>query len=86
MLYEKSDLDLNSPLICEGVIGDGCGGGRLFIVKDERLIAYDPQTKDFFTLLEPVYNAIKISKNACIITIECEEKTIEFDLSSMKNR
>ena len=79
-------FDLNSPLVCEGIIGDGCGGGRLFIVMDESLKAYDPQTKETFTLLEPVVNAKKISKNACIITVECEAKTIEFDLSSMKKK
>ena len=77
-------FDLNSPLVCEGIIGDGCGGGRLFIVEYETLIAYDPQTKETFTLLEPIFDAKKISKNACIITVECEKEDIRFDLSAMK--
>jgi len=77
-------FDLNSPLVCEGIIGDGCGGGRLFIVEDKTLKAYDPQTKEIFTLLEPIIDAKKISKNVCIITVECEKKNIRFDLSAMK--
>ena len=77
-------FDLNSPLVCEGIIGDGCGGGRLFIVENETLFAYDPQTKESITLLEPVINAKKISKSACIITIECESRNRKFDLSDMK--
>ncbi len=77
-------FDLDNPLVCEGIIGDGCGGGRLFLVEDEILKAYDPQTQETFTLLEPVSNAKKISKNVCIITVECEKEDIKFDLSAMK--
>jgi len=76
--------DLNSPLVCEGIVGDGCGGGRLFAVKDEKLFAYDPQTQECYTLLENIQNARKISKKACIIIIECANKMIQFDLSLMK--
>ena len=79
-----SKYDLNSPLVCEGIIGDGCGGGRLFIVEDETLMAYDPQTQKSIILIENVFNAKKISKNTCIITIECENEDIKFDLSAMK--
>jgi len=77
-------FNLNSPLVCEGIVGDGCGGGRLFIVEKETLFAYDPQTKELITLLAPVLNAKKVTKNACIITIECESKNRKFDLSEMK--
>ncbi len=76
-------FDLDSPLICEGIVGDGCGGGRLFFVKNEILVAYDPETKESITLLKNVLNAIKITKNFCIITIECNDETITFDLSSL---
>lgn len=77
-------FDLNSPLVCEGIIGDGCGGGRLFIVENETLIAHDPQTKNSITLLESVLNVKKVTKNACIVTIECESQNRKFDLSAMK--
>lgn len=83
-MIHGSRYDLNSPLVCEGIVGDGCGGGRLFVVDDEKLIAYDPQTKESNTLLENVSNAEKISKKVCIVTVECGSRVIEFDLSLMK--
>lgn len=76
-------FDVNDELICEGVIGDGCGGGRLFFIEDEILKAYDPQSKEVITLLTDIKNAKKVSKKGCVVTIECELKLIEFDLSSM---
>ena len=77
-------FDLDSPLICEGIIGDGCGGGRLFMVEDESLLSYDPTTKEKFLLLENVLNAASIYKSACVITIVTQDEDIEFDLSALK--
>ncbi len=77
-------FDLNSALVCEGIIGDGCGGGRVFIVEDGVLFAHDPQTKKNITLMEDIVIPKNISKKACILTIICENETIEFDLSTME--
>ena len=77
-------FDLDSPLVCEGIVGDGCGGGRLFFVEDETLKAYDFVTKEKFTLLRNIQNAESISKDACVITIVCEKEEIKFDLSALK--
>ena len=77
-------FDDNSPLVCEGIIGDGCGGGRFFLVKDEMLVAYDPQTKSEIFLLDGIKNAKVISKKTCILTIECEDEVIQFDLSALQ--
>lgn len=74
-------FDLNSPLVCEGIIGDGCGGGRLFYVQEQSLKTYDPQSKTSMTLLSDVKDAKSIQKKKCIIYIKCASKTIEFDLS-----
>jgi hypothetical protein len=76
-------FDINSPLVCEGIIGDGCGGGRFFMIQDAKLIAYDPKTKEYFEILEGIEKPISISKKACIVTVVCEDKTIKFDLSKM---
>lgn len=76
-------FDIDEALICEGIIGDGCGGGRLFMVQDEVLKAYDPLTKEYFELLSGVKNPLSISKSACILSVVCQEETIEFDLSKM---
>ena len=74
----------NSPLVCEGIIGDGCGGGRFFALEDEVLFAYDPLTQERIVLLREVKDAIKVTKKACIITIECAKETLHFDLSTLQ--
>jgi|LGOV01.1.fsa_nt_gb hypothetical protein len=76
-------FDIASDLICEGIIGDGCGGGRLFMVEQNILKAYDPMTKNSRILLKDIHKPLSISKKACIVTVVCEEETIEFDLSEM---
>lgn len=74
----------SNPLACEGIIGDGCGGGRWFFVENETLFAHDPLTKENLSLATNIKKAKKISKNGCIVTIECEGENIEFDLSKMQ--
>ena len=76
-------FDLDSPLICEGIIGDGCGGDRIFYIEEDSLNVYDKNTKESFRLLEDVKDPKKIYKEACIIFIECKNKLVKFDLSSM---
>lgn len=77
-------FDLTLPLVCEGIIGDGCGGGRIFFIDGKTLFANDPQTGENTFLLDGIKNAISISKKACVISIESEEKIIKFDLSSLR--
>lgn len=79
-------FDLNEALICEGIVGDGCGGGRVFFIKDETLYAHDPLSKKNRELLKDIQKAKNLSKRGCIITIECEEQKIEFDLSKVAPR
>jgi len=74
-------FNLDDDLVCEGIIGDGCGGGRIFAIKDKLLFAYDPLTRERNILLSKIKGAFKISKKACIITIECEDETLYFNLS-----
>ncbi len=73
----------SNRLSCYGIPGDGCGGGREFVVQNDTLYAIDPVTKERFILLENVKNAKSISKRGCEITIICEEKEIIFDLSTL---
>lgn len=77
-------FDSDSPLVCEGIIGDGCGGGRFFLVENEILLAYDPQTQMKIVLLDGIKNAKTVSKKTCLLTIECESEVIQFDLSALK--
>ena len=74
---------VGSKISCIGVIGDGCGGGREFIIKDEILFAYDPQSGENTTLLKDVKNAQSISKKGCILSVICENESFRFDLSQM---
>ena len=66
-----------------GIIGDGCGGGREFIVEDEKLYAYYDVTGEKIELLDGIYAAQSISKKGCILTIVCESRTFTFDLSTL---
>jgi len=72
-----------SKISCMGIIGDGCGGGREFIVEDETLYAFYDVTGEKTELLSSVKNIKSISKKECIITMVCESKIIEFDLSAL---
>ena len=79
-------MDGFNKLSCIGIIGDGCGGGREFIIEDETLYAHDPQTKENIILLRDIKMPKSISKRGCILYIECKNDSFEFDLSSMKKR
>lgn len=76
--------NLNSPLVCEGIVGDGCGGGRIFTIDDGCLVAYDPFTKQKMVLEEGIKGAKKLTKQGCIVTVECEDAVLQFDLQNYK--
>lgn len=77
-------FDLSSPLVCEGIIGDGCGGSRIFYVKDNLLNAYDPISGETIILYEQLSNVKKLSKIGCILSIECVDEKLQFDIASLK--
>jgi len=77
-------FDLNSPLVCEGIVGDGCGGGRIFFVEEESLYVYDPLTKKRMLLLAELKDVHKIRKSGCDIFIESSDKSIKFNLSLLR--
>lgn len=80
--FDITQIDKN--LVCEGIIGHGCGGGRLFFIKGETLYANDPATNENILLLANIHMPKSVSKKGCVITIKCEQEIIEFDLSSMR--
>ena len=73
----------SKKLSCYGIPGDGCGGGREFVIENEELYALDPVTGEKITLLEGVKDAIAISKKGCEITIVSQRKKLIFDLSTL---
>jgi len=77
-------FDLDSPLVCEGIIGDGCGGGRIFFIADSSLKVYDPITKEIFPIKDNLDDVKSINKEGCTIFIKYEDRINEFDLSELK--
>ena len=73
-----------SKISCMGIVGDGCGGGREFIVQDGVLYAYDSITSEKIILLNNIKNPKKITKDGCLISIDCENEKVIFDLSTFK--
>ena len=73
----------SKKLSCYGIPGDGCGGGREFIIENDKLYALDPVTGEKITLLEGIKDAKAIAKNGCKITITCTKKELIFDLSTL---
>ena len=78
-------FDLDSPLVCEGIIGDGCGGGRIFYVEYAILYAYDPQSQKSMELLRGLERVDSISKKGCIISLHFADEVRHFDLSSLQS-
>ena len=68
---------------CEGIIGDGCGGGRIFFTCKDSLNVYDPITKELMTLLENLNEPQNISKKGCHLLFTCKLQEMIFDLSSL---
>lgn len=68
---------------CYGVIGDGCGGGRLFYIKREQLFAFDTYAKSELLLKSGIKGAKKISKSGCLLFIETDKGVLEVDLQAL---
>ncbi len=71
-------------IFCEGKPGDGCGGGRLFYIENERLFAYDPAAKSSIELAAGIKEAYDISKSGCRLFIRTRNGERVFDLSLLR--
>lgn len=86
----EGELLLQHPqgAVC-GRIGDGCGGGRLFIADtyNNKIKVYDPQGRTMMTLLEGLHEPCSIAKKGCHLYIADTNghAVIRFDLSLMKS-
>lgn len=83
----SQQLNLLDPSdMCIGIIGDGCGGGRVFIADTghSMIKVYEPENGEVFIILKGINKPISIMKKACILSIKTDaDELIEFDLSSM---
>jgi len=90
--YGDSDCDpvmLQHPQgIACGRIGEGCGGGRLFVADtyNGKLKAYDPESGRMMTLAEGLREPTGLSKEGCSLYIAetAAHRIVRFDLSAMK--
>ena len=95
-LYTYGDSDSGEILLqhpqdlCAGVIGDGCGGGRLFIADtfNNKVKAYFPDDNSMITLLAGLNEPSGIGKNGCELYIANTNahEVVVFDLSKMESR
>ena len=80
------ELTLENPrALVAGQYGDGCGGGRIFIVDGDAVKVYNPDDKSVMVLLEALDCPSGIDKQGCIlhITQQGEAPVLTFDLSKM---
>lgn len=70
-----------------GFVGDGCGGGRLFVsdTYNGKVKAYDPQSERMMTLIEGLNEPTGICKQGCYLYIAetGAHSIVRFDLSAM---
>ncbi len=77
-------FDLDDPLVCEGIVGDGCGGGRIFFVDENRLFVYDPTTAERMLLCDTFDSpVISVTKKGCKIFLKTKDFLLKFDLQKM---
>ena len=87
----SSELLLQHPqAVCAGIIGDGCGGGRLFIADtfNNKVKAYYPEDNSMMTLVEDLNEPSGITKKGCELFIANTNahEMVVFDLSKMESR
>ena len=83
MRRRSAKMMAGSKLSCYGIPGDGCGGGREFVIEEETLYALDPVTKERIILLEGIKDAKAIEKSGCLIHISTKQNQITFNLSTL---
>jgi len=88
LFYEDKTLECENEIIdvCLGKYGDGCGGGRIFILFASCLKVYDLESQNFMELRTDFKNAKSIHKKACDLFISVKGEDIIFNLSTMEQR
>jgi len=91
-LFTFGDSD-EAPLLLQhpqgiacGRIGDGCGGGRIFVTDtyNGKLKAFNPLGGTMMTLAEGLAEPADLFKRGCLLYIATTEGVVRFDLSKMQ--
>ncbi|MEN8146957.1 MAG: hypothetical protein ABFR02_04990, partial [Campylobacterota bacterium] len=88
---DSGEILLQHPQgVCPGIIGDGCGGGRLFIADtfNNKVKAYFPDDNSMRTLLDGLNEPSGIAKKECELFIANTNahEIVVFDLPKMESR
>ena len=83
--HEKNSIECGEDIvdICLGQYGDGCGGGRIFILFASHIKAYDLESQRFISLPFVFEKAEGIQKTKCELFVRFKDKESVFDLSKM---
>jgi len=76
-------LEKNAQDFCVGMYGDGCGGGRVFVLYETYVKAYDFENDEQILLIDSLVQAKTISKEGCLLRIDTENESVDFNLSTM---
>ena len=94
-LYTFGDSD-NEPMLLQhpqgvacGHIGDGCGGGRVFVADtcNGKIKAFDPISGRMMTVAKGLHEPVGICKSGCRIYVaeRAAHRVVRLDLSSMRS-
>ena len=83
---ERLFLDEDAKDFCVGEYGDGCGGGRIFVLYDTYIMVYDTESGEQMRLLEDFSQGQSIDKKGCELLIQTQTEAIRFNLSSMERQ
>ncbi len=88
---DSGEILLQHPQgVCPGIVGDGCGGGRLFIADtfNNKVKAYFPDDNSMRTLVSDLNEPSGIAKKGCELYIANTNahEIVVFDLSKMESR
>lgn len=76
-------LDTQAKDFCVGKYGNGCGGGRVFVLYEEGVKVYHVQSGEVIVLIEGLKHTKSILKDGCLLNISTQDEVIVFNLSTM---
>jgi len=82
----KINLDEQALDFDIGRFGDGCGGGRLFILFGHKVQTFNPENREFFTLVKDLNQAKSIKKKGCDLFLEEADGSSVFNLTRMEKQ
>ena len=82
---EETIAKVEAVDLCVGQYGDGCGGGRIFLVDkvNKKIKVYEQETHAIMTLVECHEVPYSIVKSGCDLYILSKKSVTKFNISTM---